>query len=86
MTSRAEAPTPDTLREALRAVKDPASGRDIVAAGLIEGIEVRGGLVPGGAPDRSRSRSRARAGVPRSRGSARRQPGVPECIGCPDRA
>jgi ATP-binding protein involved in chromosome partitioning len=39
------APTPDTLREALRAVKDPASGRDIVTAGLVEGIEVRGGLV-----------------------------------------
>jgi ATP-binding protein involved in chromosome partitioning len=39
------APTPDTLREALRAVTDPASGRDIVTAGLVEGIEVRGGLV-----------------------------------------
>src|ERR1700710_2281526 len=35
----------DALRAALRAVKDPASGRDIVAAGLVEGIEVRGGLV-----------------------------------------
>jgi ATP-binding protein involved in chromosome partitioning len=35
----------DTLREALRQVRDPASGRDIVAAGLVEGIEVRGGLV-----------------------------------------
>jgi len=29
----------------LRAIKDPASGRDIVTAGLVEGIEVRGGLV-----------------------------------------
>jgi ATP-binding protein involved in chromosome partitioning len=29
----------------LRAVRDPASGRDIVTAGLVEGIEVRGGLV-----------------------------------------
>jgi ATP-binding protein involved in chromosome partitioning len=37
--------SPDALRAALRAVKDPASGRDIVAAGLVEGIEVRGGLV-----------------------------------------
>ena len=37
--------TPDTLRAALRAIKDPASGRDIVTAGLVEGIEVRGGLV-----------------------------------------
>ena len=33
----------DTLRQALRAVTDPASGRDIVSAGLVEGIEVRGG-------------------------------------------
>src|ERR1700710_892834 len=37
--------SPDTLRAALRAIKDPASGRDIVPAGLVEGIEVRGGLV-----------------------------------------
>lgn len=35
----------DSLRAALRAIKDPASGQDIIAAGLIEGIEVRGGLV-----------------------------------------
>ncbi len=39
------APTPDTLRDALRTVKDPVSGRDIVEAGLVEGIEIRGGLV-----------------------------------------
>jgi ATP-binding protein involved in chromosome partitioning len=37
--------SPDALRTALRAIKDPASGRDIVTAGLVEGIEVRGGLV-----------------------------------------
>jgi ATP-binding protein involved in chromosome partitioning len=37
--------SPDALRIALRAIKDPASGRDIVTAGLVEGIEVRGGLV-----------------------------------------
>ena len=37
--------TSDTLRAALRAIKDPASGRDIVTAGLVEGIEVRGGMV-----------------------------------------
>ena len=35
----------DALRAALRAIKDPASGRDIVTAGLVEAIEVRGGLV-----------------------------------------
>ena len=39
------AATPDALREALRAIKDPASGKDIVSAGLVEGIEQRGGLV-----------------------------------------
>ena len=38
-------PTPDSLREALRDLADPASGRDIVSAGLVEAIEVRGGLV-----------------------------------------
>jgi ATP-binding protein involved in chromosome partitioning len=37
--------SPDALRNALRAIKDPASGRDIVTAGLVEAIEVRGGLV-----------------------------------------
>ena len=37
--------SPEALRDALRAIIDPASGRDIVAAGLVEGIEVRGGLV-----------------------------------------
>src|ERR1700751_5696261 len=35
----------DALRAALRSIKDPASGRDIVTAGLVETIEVRGGLV-----------------------------------------
>jgi ATP-binding protein involved in chromosome partitioning len=37
--------SPDALRHALRAIKDPVSGQDIVSAGLVEGIEVRGGLV-----------------------------------------
>jgi ATP-binding protein involved in chromosome partitioning len=37
--------SPDGLRAALRAIKDPASGRDIVSAGLVEGVEIRGGLV-----------------------------------------
>ncbi len=35
----------DTLRSALRTVKDPFSSRDIVSAGLLEDIQVRGGLV-----------------------------------------
>jgi ATP-binding protein involved in chromosome partitioning len=39
------APDADALREALRAITDPASGQDIVSAGLVEGIQVRGGLV-----------------------------------------
>ncbi len=38
-------PAAEALREVLRGIKDPASGKDIVAAGLIEGIELRGGLV-----------------------------------------
>ena len=37
--------TADELRAALRAITDPASGKDIVTAGLIEGIELRGSLV-----------------------------------------
>jgi ATP-binding protein involved in chromosome partitioning len=37
--------SPDALRTALRAIKDPASGRDIVTAGLVEAVEIRGGLV-----------------------------------------
>jgi ATP-binding protein involved in chromosome partitioning len=39
------APTADGLRETLRAIADPASGKDIVSAGLVEGIELRGSLV-----------------------------------------
>jgi ATP-binding protein involved in chromosome partitioning len=38
-------PSTDALREALREIKDPASGRDIVSAGLVEGIQIRDGLV-----------------------------------------
>ena len=37
--------SPDALRATLRAIRDPASGQDIVAAGLVEAIEVNGGLV-----------------------------------------
>jgi ATP-binding protein involved in chromosome partitioning len=33
------------LRQALRALVDPATGRDIVAAGLIDSLTLRGGLV-----------------------------------------
>jgi len=38
-------PTDDQLRDSLRAVTDPRSGRDIVAAGLVDSLEVRDGLV-----------------------------------------
>jgi ATP-binding protein involved in chromosome partitioning len=38
-------PNPERLRDALRAVIDPTSGRDIIAAGLLDGLQVRGGLV-----------------------------------------
>ena len=41
----ADVSSAEALRKALQAIKDPASGRDIVSAGLVEGIEVRGGLV-----------------------------------------
>jgi ATP-binding protein involved in chromosome partitioning len=39
------APTQQALRDALRTINDPASGKDIVTAGLVEGIELRGNLV-----------------------------------------
>jgi ATP-binding protein involved in chromosome partitioning len=35
----------DVLREALRAVVEPGGSRDIVSAGLVEGVQVKGGLV-----------------------------------------
>ena len=38
-------PSADSLRSALREIKDPRSGQDIVAAGLLEGIHVRDGMV-----------------------------------------
>jgi ATP-binding protein involved in chromosome partitioning len=33
------------VRDALRAVRDPVSGRDIVAAGMVEGLTVKSGMV-----------------------------------------
>jgi ATP-binding protein involved in chromosome partitioning len=38
-------PTADSLRSALRAIADPGSGKDIVTAGLVESVQVKGGLV-----------------------------------------
>ncbi len=38
-------PTAESLRAVLSAIPDPASGKDIVAAGLVESVEVKGGLV-----------------------------------------
>jgi ATP-binding protein involved in chromosome partitioning len=43
--SSGQTPTAETLRNVLRSVTDPASGRDIVTAGLVEAIEMKGGLV-----------------------------------------
>ena len=43
--ANATPPTIEILRAVLRQVTDPASGQDIVAAELVEGIELRGGLV-----------------------------------------
>ncbi len=40
-----DAPTGEALRDVLRTVDDAPSGRDIVSAGLVEAVEVRGGLV-----------------------------------------
>ncbi len=40
---RMSEPTPASLREALRQVADPASGKDIVAAGLVEDIQLKPG-------------------------------------------
>ena len=37
--------TTDGLRAALRAIQDPASGRDVVAAGLVDSLALRDGLV-----------------------------------------
>jgi len=44
-TSGQAPPAIEALREALRGIADPASGRDIVSAGLVDGLEVKGGLV-----------------------------------------
>ena len=38
-------PTEQALRKALTAIADPASGRDIVSAGLVEAVQLQGGLV-----------------------------------------
>ena len=38
-------PTTDSLRAALCAIGDPGSGKDIVTAGLVESVQLKGGLV-----------------------------------------
>ena len=38
-------PTEQILRERLRALADPATGRDLIAAGLVESVQLRGSLV-----------------------------------------
>ena len=44
-TATTGAPTADSLRACLRGIADPRSGRDIVAAGLVDSLEARDGLV-----------------------------------------
>jgi len=39
------APTAEAVRRVLGGIVDPTSGRDLVSAELVEGVEVRGGLV-----------------------------------------
>ncbi len=43
--SDAATPTVDSLRATLRTIADPATGNDIVAAGRVEAIDLRGSLV-----------------------------------------
>jgi ATP-binding protein involved in chromosome partitioning len=45
MAEAADTPTLEQLQAALRGVRDPISGRDLIEAGMLEGIEQRGGLV-----------------------------------------
>jgi len=40
-----QGPTEPELLEALRVVRDPRSGRDIVSAGLVDSLQTKGGLV-----------------------------------------
>src|SRR6185437_714793 len=66
----------DALRTALRTIKDPASGQDIVTAGLVETIEVRGSMVHA---TLLTDRAHAQAMEPVSREAEavlKRQPGV----------
>ena len=64
----------EAVRNALRAVRDPATGRDVVEAGMVQGLTARNGLVQFAlAVPRERAREmeplreaaeRAAAGVP----------------------
>ena len=42
-----QSPTPESLRESLRSLRDPATGRDLVEAGLIDSLEVPTKPIPG---------------------------------------
>ena len=68
--------TTDALRQALRAIADPASGRDIVSAGLVDSLELRGGMVHL-ALRTNRARAAEMEGMRRdAEGLLARQPGV----------
>ena len=44
-TPTKQGPTEQGLREALRTVRDPRSGRDVISAGLVDSLQTKGGLV-----------------------------------------
>ena len=79
-------PDPASLRAALAAITDPATGKDIVTAGLLEDLQVRGGLVQATLRT-ERARAQEMEGVARAAEQVLgRQPGVTQRDGGADGA